>query len=280
MESNQCSFRIENGNAIVIHLDQFETRGDNAMEMVQMLVNRDPGKFEGCSGFIHYGDTPPPPDSGREFDLRFSTTVSIGEESSFLPFPCPYSHAWPQVGIQDGPALMSDFLGYKGAWCDTRAFWIGADTHVSRRRLVDLTERSPAILEAVMMGWQRDSPTVRLNSTGRYVSLWDHRHYKYLIDCPGHGYSGRLRWLLASGRPVFIIERQIVEPWHLDLRPWVHFIPVKQDLSDFVAAYRRVDDDPVLYKILSANAQSFASRRLLRERELDRIERLIPNSNA
>jgi hypothetical protein len=110
-----------------------------------------------------------------------------------------------------------------------------------------------------------------LKSETRQVSLWDHRNFKYLIDCPGIGYSGRLKWLLASGRPVFIVERKIVEYWLESLQPWVHFIPVKEDLSDLMEAWRKVEMDPVLYRSISEAAKRFAKDNLLLDVQIRKI---------
>jgi hypothetical protein len=274
-DDNYCIFRIERGAFNVEDLKQHECRGDNAVELMKLMVELAPEKFEGLTGRVHYGDVPPR-DLKQLYDLEFCSSLWLAQPSSSLPFPCPFSLRWPQVGIPDGPQLTRDLLNYKGDWRYNTAFWIGADTHESRKVLAALSEQNPSIVNAELMKWKPRPPGTQSPSATRYVSLWDHRHYKYLIDCPGHGYSGRIRWLLASGRPLFIVERDTVESWHRHLRPWVHFIPLRSDLSDLIFSWKRLEADPALYAMISENAREFVRRRLLPEMELPRIVQMIP----
>jgi hypothetical protein len=117
------------------------------------------------------------------------------------------------------------------------------------------------------MRWITDANGLQ-KSAHRQVSLPEHRRYKYLIDCPGNGYSARIKWLLATGRPLFIVEREIIEPWHERLQPWVHFIPVAADLSDLLEHHARIEADPALYHSIGEQARHFAAEHLSVEAQL------------
>jgi len=67
-----------------------------------------------------------------------------------------------------------------------------------------------------------------------YMSFNELLKYRFLLDIGGNGYSGRLKYLMFSRRPLLIVERQYVEFCHEELKPYEHFIPVKKDLSDLV----------------------------------------------
>lgn len=72
------------------------------------------------------------------------------------------------------------------------------------------------------------------NST-KYISLPELvSMYSILIDIEGNGYSGRLKYLLWSHRPVIIIDRPHKEFFFKYLKEWEYYIPVKQDLSDLI----------------------------------------------
>ena len=58
--------------------------------------------------------------------------------------------------------------------------------------------------------------------------------YSILIDIEGRGYSGRLKYLLWSHRPLLIVDRPHKEYFFEYLKEWEHFIPVKRDLSDLI----------------------------------------------
>jgi hypothetical protein len=55
---------------------------------------------------------------------------------------------------------------------------------------------------------------------------------KILIDIDGTTYSLRFPQLLSSGSAVFKIAA-FDDIGTLPTKPWVHYVPVKMDLSDF-----------------------------------------------
>nr|WP_265594328.1 glycosyl transferase family 90 [Haloferula sp. BvORR071] len=198
----------------------------------------------------------------------------VGVPAPCLPFPCPFALRWPDIGIDSSESLMEELIAAEAPYKDERIFWIGADTHSSRRALRDLGQEHPTIFDVELMEWARDSGnTVR--SKTRQVSIPEHRDYKYLIDCQGYGYSGRLKWLLASGRPVFVVDRNEVEHWHDEMKPWVHYIPVEQDLSDLLDNYKRVEESPSLYEEIWQNAREFAASRLRLEEQFQRVAEAV-----
>eukprot|EP00931_Biecheleriopsis_adriatica_P105097 TRINITY_DN79687_c0_g1_i1.p1 TRINITY_DN79687_c0_g1~~TRINITY_DN79687_c0_g1_i1.p1 ORF type:complete len:336 (-),score=59.81 TRINITY_DN79687_c0_g1_i1:32-1039(-) len=73
---------------------------------------------------------------------------------------------------------------------------------------------------------------------GARLSMEDQvKRWACLVDLPASGYSGRVPLLLHSGRPLLMIARKNGKPhdqtWYsANLTPWVHYIPVKNDLSD------------------------------------------------
>jgi hypothetical protein len=270
-------FRVQNGEIEVLEKGSFENRGENATRVLREMISLVPEKFEGRTGYANFFDYPPVFPTG-DYDLHFCSTRWQEETSPFLPFPSSNSPGWPQVGIPDGYGLTEDLLSCRSQPRDGRILWIGANTHPSRVKLVELAARHPNAIDAELMDWNRNTGNVQMPSKSRYVSMWDHRHAKYLIDCPGTGYSGRLRWLLATGRPVFVVDRRAIEHWHARMIPWVHFIPIRQDLSDLMWAYKRLESSPALYRMISENAREFVRHHLSRGREVAHIASLVPAS--
>lgn len=264
----ELHFRVElDWKIIVTKYATWESRGECALEILLVLVDNWPGLFRGASGAICYRDSPPGADWAQDLDLRFCTTQRVAQPSPFLPFPCPYGLRWPQVGIPDAEMLMEQLLGDQSVYTDDRIFWIGAQTHPSRLALQELALDMPTLFDVEIIRWVR-GPGGKQQSTGRHVSLREHGHYKYLIDCPGNGYSARVKWLLAIGRPLFLVEREIVEPWHEDLEPWVHYVPVASDLSDLLDHHARLEADSSLYKAIAGNGRQFAANQLKMESRL------------
>jgi hypothetical protein len=101
------------------------------------------------------------------------------------------------------------------------------------------------------------------------------RNFSLILDIGGNGYSGRLKYLLYSNRPLFLVERRFVEYFHTDLAPFVHYIPVKSDLSDLVEKAVWAHHHPDLCKTIAANALSFALANFTTEKIYERYRTVI-----
>jgi len=152
---------------------------------------------------------------------------------------------------------------------DDRLFWIGNPAiHSIRRRLIDIA-REDARVVAKGIHWVKQdrseawsSETLMDTAASNYVSLPDHCRYKYLIDLEGIGYSARLKVLLFSNRPVFIQERPWREFFFDWLQPYVHFVPVKRDLSDLSSQLDWAEANP---RDIASRAQTLARKHLTRQ---------------
>jgi len=110
-----------------------------------------------------------------------------------------------------------------------------------------------------------------------YLSLIDLMKYKFLIDIEGNGYSGRLKWLLFSRRPIFLIDRTYIEYFYNDLIPYKHFIPVKMDLSDLLekVEWAQMHYDEAIQ--IAENAFEFAKENFTEDKLLDRVYYVYKN---
>ena len=271
MNGYQFVFEVESADKVhILERDVCDHRGELCTEMLCDLVATWPKLFEGRLGAISFGDAPPDQSWAERFELSFCTTKMIGVPAPCLPFPCPHSLRWPDIGVQNSELLLEELLMARSPYKDERIFWIGAETHPTRRALRDLALENPGIFDIELMEWTRGPGNISRSKT-RQVSIPEHRDYKYLVDCQGYGYSGRLKWLLASGRPVFVVDRREVEHWHENMKPWVHYIPVSADLSDLLQNYKRVEESPGLYEEIGHNAREFAASHLRLEEQLVRV---------
>ena len=278
MNDNHFTFSTVGQHIHIHQFSQHESRGDSCLLMLQAVIGEVWEKVSGSTGWVSYLDHPPESNFVYKADLRFCTTKVLGERSPFLPFPCPHALRWPQIGLNDSDQLLRSLILHDDPVQSDLIFWLGADTHPSRARLAALSLDHPEIIDAELMSWDRSSSSLH-KSRSRHVTLWDHRHFKYVIDCPGYGYSGRLKWLLASGRPVFVIDRKLVEHWHDKLMPWVHFIPVRDDLTDLIEAHRKVESNFALYQSIARAARRFAQDYLTLDSQLARLVREISDSD-
>jgi len=106
---------------------------------------------------------------------------------------------------------------------------------------------------------------VLLNST-KYISTPDLvKKYKILIDIEGIGYSGRLKFLLWSHRPVLLVDRPHKEYFFEHLKEWDHYIPVKRDLSDLLEKTKWCMDNYNKALLIAENAYNFSKQYLTRD---------------
>ena len=82
--------------------------------------------------------------------------------------------------------------------------------------------------------------------------------YKYLISIDGVGASWkRTATILASGA-VLLLQHRWTEFFYPGLKPWVHYVPVKDDISDLVQRYEWLREHPVEARSIAENGLRFA----------------------
>jgi hypothetical protein len=94
------------------------------------------------------------------------------------------------------------------------------------------------------------------------------RAFAFVLDIGGNGYSGRLKYLLFSKRPLFIVEREFVQFFHADLVAFTHFIPVHEDLSNLVSQMEWALAHLEQVHQIALNAFEYATANLTHERFL------------
>ena len=92
------------------------------------------------------------------------------------------------------------------------------------------------------------------------VSPQEQQYYKYLIHIDGHVSAYRLTRELYSGNIILLVKsnnnyRLWITPL---LKEWVHYIPVKQDLSDLLDKIKWCKNNDEKCKIISNNSLKLA----------------------
>ena len=186
---------------------------------------------------------------------------------------------WKSTGIDDyDKTVLGIYEASKIPPAYNTLFWIGATSHQSRNTLLKLAKKDKRI-EAYDMSWKSSLPNHYANNTlnpsTRFVSLADHTKYRYLIDIQGRGYSGRVKCLFFSGRPLFLAERKLYEWWQEDIHPFEHYIPVKEDLSDLSEKLDWADSNPEECSQIARNAQEYALNNLMHKNAVERMGEVL-----
>jgi hypothetical protein len=189
---------------------------------------------------------------------------------------------WPEVGIDDYDQTCRDLVvtGEQPAQRPVTG-WIGSlATHPVRPLLHQLGRQHPDVLDVRQVEWAPD-PFNGAHGTAvgsklsmpEQVALWS-----ALLDVQGTGYSGRLKMLLHSGRPVLVVDRPWRE-WFWDhLEPMTHYIPVRRDLSDLVDKARWVQDHREEAAAIGRAGQRLAQRLLTRSSAVAEWARILSNA--
>ena len=83
--------------------------------------------------------------------------------------------------------------------------------------------------------WEREAIGERLQAEGLnapYISVHDMVNYKFLIDIDGNANSWNFIQRLRMGCCILKVDSPWIQWFDKRLAPWVHYVPVKADLSD------------------------------------------------
>ena len=165
---------------------------------------------------------------------------------------------WQQAGINDYEEFIKqiDVQGLLG-FDINKVGWIGnPDTNPYRYRMLEIGEGNKDIFDFFVMNWNKPS---------NYISTPDLvKKYSMLIDIEGNGYSGRLKHLLHSHRPLLLVDRPHKEYFFEYLKEWEHYIPVKRDLSDLIEKTKWCIDNYDKALQIAENAYQFSKIHLTR----------------
>ena len=132
------------------------------------------------------------------------------------------------------------------------AFWRGSTTggwytlsnwqHFPRTALTMISQKSPGLVDALFVRcaqcdsgvWEAMQAQGLCQLGGTYPTANDLRTFKYLVDIDGNACSFRFLSLLGHGAVVFKVQPSYTEFFDPFVVPYVHYIPVKGDMSDLI----------------------------------------------
>ena len=184
---------------------------------------------------------------------------------------------WPEVGIIDyNETIKSIHLSGLNQPEINKVGWIGCFTNSTRRRLFEIGNLNKDLFEIHHMDWIRNNP--KLLKGTQYISTPDLvKKYSILIDAGAGGYSGRVKHLLWSHRPLLLVDRTHKEYFYEYLIEWEHYIPVKSDLSDLIEKTQWCLTNYESAKTIAENAYNFSKKYLTREACYEQWNKILKN---
>jgi hypothetical protein len=199
---------------------------------------------------------------------KINNRLTFGYTNSNDVILCPdfTFDKWLECGIVSYNEVINKIIEAGSSnYVTGKLFWIGnLNTQPLRYELFRLGNLFGNKLEIIPMDWIRKFHKGSMHNFTKYTSLEDHTKYKYLIDCGARGFSGRLKFLLYTNRPLFLVNRDMnkQEYFYDQLIPFKHFIPVKEDLSDLISQLNWAENNSAEAIAIADNARRFAIENL------------------
>ena len=256
----------------------YESRGKSVISLVDsafsQMTEQEKAEMKPFSVPFFLGDRPDVvPGFSRQYPFSFASCDYHDELIPDFNFD-----RWVEVGLNDYEEVCREMIQRaKDSPIIDKLFWIGnSETHPTRDQFCRLVEGDARIDAINICSWNKTKYSKQLTTgNGKYVSIPDHCNYKYLIDLQGAGYSGRVKYLLHSGRPLFYQERQWNEYWFFSMKPFVHYIPFKEDLSDFYEQFEWALNNEEKCQEIARNALVFANTHLRRQNAVHRYKEIL-----
>jgi hypothetical protein len=108
-----------------------------------------------------------------------------------------------------------------------------------------------------------------------FMKYEDQLNYKYIIHIDGHVSAFRLSKELLMNSVILLVENDW-KLWYSNLlQPYVHYIPIKKDLSDIYEKINWCKENDDECKLISYRARSFALSYLEKDGILDYLQKLL-----
>jgi hypothetical protein len=147
-----------------------------------------------------------------------------------------------------------------------------------RARLVAAALGRPDLFDAALTsagseGWSENATASGL--VGWHIPMYLFQLYRAILDVDGMSWSGRFGSLLCMSSVVLKVEPAHVDYFYPELRPWVHYIPVRSDLSDLVskAEHALADANAGEVRRIIRNANDWCLRKFRTEAMADDLLR-------
>ncbi|KFP76400.1 Protein O-glucosyltransferase 1, partial [Apaloderma vittatum] len=140
-------------------------------------------------------------------------------------------------------------------------------TSPERDPLILLSRENPELVDAEYtknQAWKSEKDTLG-KPPAKEIPLVDHCKYKYLFNFRGVAASFRLKHLFLCGSLVFHVGEEWLEFFYPQLKPWVHYIPVRSDLSDVRELFQFVKENDAVAQEIAERGRQFITEHLQME---------------
>jgi hypothetical protein len=141
--------------------------------------------------------------------------------------PDPHIIKWPQAGVADFHQYCESInLESRKNPIKMSAVWRGLVSQNPIRKFI--VENCLHLGETFDIKDSTPDP-----NSSEFLQMLDLPKWSTLVDMPGQGFSGRLKYLLHAHRPVIVFERLNWDAVTMCLEPGIHYLPCPPDMNIF-----------------------------------------------
>lgn len=173
------------------------------------------------------------------------------------------------TGIGKWDQLSTLISKNQGTWQskEPKVFFRGSRTSEERDPLILLSRKHNELIDAQYtknQAWRSKKDTLG-HEPAPIVSFEEHCKYKYLINLRGVAASFRLKHLFLCNSVVLNVESTMVEFFYHSLKPWVHYVPIRSDLSDLLDKINFLKENDQLAREIAQRGYDFIKDNLTNE---------------
>ncbi len=263
-------------------------------------------KTDSTEAYTHLFGTSQQPLLSHNYS-KYAPILSMVASSDYADIPIPTGDDWSRVCRKEGKFFSHScgrsFTMENVPWEQRKpiAVFRGASTGCGvtvetnpRLKLAYISKHTPRdddgnpLLDAGITEWnlrprklkgEKYLKTIDIKNIGfelvPRMSPQDQAKYKYLVNVDGHVAAYRLSLELESGTCILLANSKY-RLWYRDmLKPFVHYVPVKHDLSDLIEKIKWCKNNDDKCKKISENAMEFAKTYLTKDGILDYLQKLL-----
>ncbi|XP_072899756.1 protein O-glucosyltransferase 3 isoform X1 [Hemitrygon akajei] len=160
--------------------------------------------------------------------------------------------------------VTNDLLSIQGqtgpSWSNKtqQAFWRGRDSSEERLKLVRISSKNRDLLDAGITAYFFFREEEKALGKAQLISFFDFFKYKYQVNVDGTVAAYRFPYLMLGDSLVLKQDSKYYEHFYKSLKPWIHYIPVKRDLSDLIEKIKWVKDNDAEAQKIARSGQVLA----------------------
>ena len=253
----------------------------------------------GTEPYFHLWESVDHPLVSHKYE-KYVPILSMSKMDMYADVLIPSHEDWGRVQVDDSKFFPKSHINFD---CDFNTSWdskkpiavfrgsstgYGTTIETNQRLKVSHLAKDNDCIDAGITKWNTrprkfmgnsylqtiDVDKLSLDLVGKLTPL-EQSNYKYIIHIEGHVSAFRLSYEMNMGSVILLVESDW-KLWYSDMiKPYVHYVPVKKDLSDLVAIIEWCKENDEKCNEIAENAVAFYDKYLQKKGILDFMQKTL-----